>query len=172
MSAVLALPCVVPEATAVAEDRRGPVFRPKVLDGLSSYRDHTFALLRRYLHISMQIGRTPSPFSNMVFRGHVSSYRLQTFEDGIIFVRDVEKAINQLHPLARAIVTHVILEGYSFEEAAFFTTESRRSVVRIYGEAMDRLTSLLLEFGLLDPNVENVENLSRDVEKIESNDPR
>ena len=170
MSALLVMPGVVPEATAVAQDRR-PVWRPQLLDGLPSYRDHTIALLRRYLHISMQIGRTPSPFGNIVFRGYVSSYRLQTFEDGIVFVHDVEKAINQLHPLARAIVTHTILEGYSFEEAAFFTGESRRSIVRIYGEAMDRLTSLLLQFGLLDPNVENVENLSRDVEKIQSNDP-
>jgi hypothetical protein len=167
MSAVAVLPCVVPVATAVA-DCGTPLWRPEPRDGLPFYRRHTLSLLRRYLLVSMQIGRAPSPFGRMVFRGRVSSYRLRTFEDGLIFVLDVEKAIHQLHPFAQTILTHVVLEGYSFEDAAVLTGESRRSVARTYGEAIDRLTAVLLDFGLIDPNVEN---LSRAEAKIESNDP-
>lgn len=167
MSAVLAMPCIVAEATAVA-GADVPVWRPRSVDGLQFYREHTLSLLRRYFLISMQIGRAPSPLGKIVFRGRVSSYRLRTFEDGLIFVLDVEKAINQLHPTARTIVSHVVLEGYGFDEAAHLTGESRRSIARIYGDAMDRLTALLLEYGLIDPNVEI---LSRDEVAIGSNDP-
>ncbi len=167
MSAVLAMPCVIPEAKAVAATDV-PVWRARPLGGWPFYRKHTLALLRRYLLISMQISRAPSPFGNMVFRGRVSSYRLRTFEDGLIFVLDVEKAINQLDRLSKSIITYVVLEGYSFPEAAMLTHESIRSVVRIYGEAMNRLTAKLVDFGLIEPNVEN---LSRGESKIESNDP-
>jgi hypothetical protein len=165
MSAVLAMPGILAQATADAE---GPVWRPKLLDGLPFYREHTLALLRRYLHISMQIGRVPSPFGKIVFRGRASSYRLQTFEDALIFVQDVEKAINRLDRRARTIIRYVAFEGYSLDEAANLTGDSARSIARIYGDAMDRLTSLLLEFGLIAPNVEN---LSREEAEIESNDP-
>jgi hypothetical protein len=167
VSALLAIPCVVPEATAVA-DPEVRLWRPKPSANLSFYRDHTFALLRRYLLISMQLGRVPSPFGNMVFRGRVSSYRLHTFEDGLIFVLDAEKAINRLDHFAGTIVKHIVLEGYSFDETAELTGAGRRSVARIYCDAIDRLTALLLEFGLIDPNVEN---LSRVEAKTESNDP-
>ncbi len=167
MSAALAIPCIVPEATAVAE-ADCPVWRPKPVDGLQFYRKHTLSLLRRYLLISMQLGQAPSPFGKMVFRGRVSSYRLRTFEDGLLFLLDVEKAIKRLDRLGRTVVDHIVLEGYSFDEAAALTGESRRSIARIYADAMDRLTALLLEFGLIDPNVEN---LSIDEAEIGSNNP-
>jgi hypothetical protein len=102
-----------------------------------------------------------------VLRGRVSSYRLRTFEDGIIFVLDVEKALKQLDRLSRAVVNRVALEDYSIPEAAALTGESERSINRIYGEAMDRLTAVFLQFGLLMPNVEN---LSRGEAKIQSNE--
>src|SRR5580700_7049064 len=87
MSAVLAMPCIVATATAVAEPL--PLARPKPIVGFAFYRKHTLALLHRYLRISMEIGRAPSALGRIVLRGRVSSYRLRTFEDGMIFVLDV-----------------------------------------------------------------------------------
>jgi len=148
MSLALAIPCTMPVARAVADL---PEARPRALPGDAFYRKHTLALLHRYLGISMEIGRVPSGLGRIVLRGNVSSYRLHTFEDGIVFVLDVEKAIAQLDRLSRSLVTHVALEDYSIVEAAMMTGESVRSVSRIYGEAMNRLTDLFLQFGLLEP---------------------
>ena len=158
MSAAPAMPYVIPEAQAVAAGEL-PEYRPRPIDGFAFYRRHSAALLRRYLRASMELGRTPCLLGNMVFRGRVSSYRLTTFEDIVIFVLDVEKCLKRLDSSSQAIIAHVALEDYSVEEAAGITGDSHRSASRIYGEAMDRLTRLFLEFGLLDPNVEN---LSRD----------
>jgi hypothetical protein len=115
----------------------------------------------------MEVGRVPSALGRIVMPGRVSSYRLRTFEDAVIFVLDVDKFLRQLDPLSRAIVYHVALEDYSTLETAALMGESVRSVVRIYGEAMNRLTALFLQFGLLKPNVEN---LSRGEAKIQSNE--
>jgi hypothetical protein len=165
MSAVLAMPCIVATATAVAEPL--PLARPKPIVGVAFYRKHTLALLHRYLRISMEIGRAPSALGRIVLRGRVSSYRLRTFEDGMIFVLDVEKAMKQLDRLSLTLINRMALEDYSLEETAALTGESERSVTRIYGEAMNRLTAVFLQFGLLMPNVEN---LSRGEAKIESNE--
>ncbi len=155
MSAALATPCIVSTATAVAENDL-PAWRPRPVDGVAFCRKRTVALLRRYLQISMEIGRAPCVLGNINARGRVSCYRLRTFEDGIIFVLDVEKCLNKLDRLSRAIIAHVVLEDYSSLETAALTGESMRSVGRIYRQAMDRLTRLFWDFGLLDPNVENL----------------
>lgn len=166
MSAALALPFDIATATAVASADL-PFARPKPIAGFAFYRKHTLALLRRYLRLSMELGRAPSALGKITLRGRVSSYRLRTFEDGLIFVLDVEKCVDQLDKTSRTIVEHVVLEDYSLLEAAALTGESMRSASRIYSEAMNRLTALFLQFGLLEPNVEN---LSRGEAKIESND--
>ncbi|MFY9747497.1 MAG: hypothetical protein WA891_13450 [Acidobacteriaceae bacterium] len=165
MSAAPAMPCIVASATAVAE--QFPRARPKPIVGFAFYRKHTLALLHRYLRISLEIGRAPSALGRIVLRGRVSSYRLRTFEDGMIFVLDMEKAMKQLDRLSLAVVRRIVLEDYSIPEAAALTGETERSVNRIYGEAMNRLTAVLLHFGLLMPNVEN---LSRGEAKIQSNE--
>ena len=155
MSAALAMPCVLPEAQAVAQPDL-PVYRPKPIDGLAFYRKHSTALLQRYMRASMELGRTPCLLGNLVFRGRVSSYRVTSFEDIVIFVLDVEKCLKRLDRSSQEVVAHVALECYTVEEAAGITGESERSAARIYAEAMDRLTQLFLDFGLLDPNVENL----------------
>lgn len=155
MSAALAMPCIVSAARAVAETGL-PVWRPKPIDGFAFYRRHTVALLRRYLQVSIEIGRAPCVLGNNVFRGRVSHYRLRTFEESLIFVLDVERCLKQLDRVSRAIVAHVALEDYSPPQAALLTGESVRSAGRIYREGLDRLTRLFLSFGLLEPNVENL----------------
>lgn len=149
MSALPALPCILADAAAVAATDL-PIARPKPIDGLAFYRKHTVGLLRRYLQTSMEIGRSPCVLGNMVFRGRMSSYRLRSFEDGVIFIFDVEKCLKQLDPLSRKILTHIALEDYTAPEAARLTGESERSVQRIYGEALGRLTRIFLTYGVLE----------------------
>lgn len=166
MSAALAVPLVLPTAYAVAQGQLRHA-RPRPVEGLAFYRKHTLGLLRRYLQLSNELGRTPSALGKIILRGQVSSYRLRTFEDGVIFVLDVEKCIRQLDGVSRKLVTHVVLEDYSLTQAVDLMGQSPRSVARIYGDAMDHLTASFLRFGLLVPNVEK---LSRGEAEIESND--
>lgn len=166
MSAALALPLVLESARAVAQPEL-PLGRPRPLGGVAFYRRHTEALLHRYLMTSMEIGRAPCVLGNVVFRGRVTSYRMQSFEDQIIFVFDVEKCLKRLDRVSQEVVAHIALEDYTPQETAGLMIESLRSVARIYSEAIDRLTRLFLETGLLDPNVEN---LSRGEAEIQSNE--
>src|SRR4051812_24883949 len=65
---------------------------------LSAYHDRSIAMLRRYFRMSLEIGRMPSVLGREVFRARVTSYRVHTFEDAVIFVHDVEKCLEQLDP--------------------------------------------------------------------------
>ncbi|MGA7884919.1 MAG: hypothetical protein WCA44_04190 [Acidobacteriaceae bacterium] len=165
MSAALALPVVL-ESTAAVADPEFPVARPRPLGGLAFYRRHTVALLRRYLVTSMVIGRAPCVLGNVAFRGRLTSYRMQSFEDQIIFVFDVEKCLKRLDRVSQEVVAHIVLEDYSPLEAANLMGESQRSVERVYTEALDRLTRFFLETQLLRPDAEN---LSRGATENESN---
>jgi hypothetical protein len=167
MSAALALPVVLQTATAVAETVL-PTARPRALGGLAFYRRHTEALLRRYLATSMEIGRVPSLLGNVVFRGRVSSYRVRSFEDRIIFVFDVEKCLKRLDRTSQEAVMHIALEDYTAQETATIMTQGLRSVERVYGEALDRLTRQFLENGLLQPNVEKLSRGEAENESKES----
>jgi hypothetical protein len=155
MSAARAIPWVLTTALAVAEPAM-PLWRAKPLGGLAFYRKHSVALLRRYLSVSMELGRTPCVLGNMVFRGRVSSYRMKSFEDLVIFVFDIEKCLKQLDRSTQAVIGHVALEDYTMLETAGITGDSQRSVSRMYGEGMDKLTRIFLEYGLLDPDLENL----------------
>lgn len=147
MSAVRAVPCILQAAADL------PVTRTRPIGGLAFYRKHTVALLRRYLAISMELGRTPCVLGTIVFRGRVSSYRIRSFEDLVIFIFDVEKCLKRLDAASQAAVAHIALENYTYEETAKITGSSVRSVTRIYGTALDRLTQWFLDCGLLNPEL-------------------
>jgi hypothetical protein len=150
LSAAFAWSRVLPAVQAVAQPDL-PAARARTLTGYAFYHRHTLALLRRYLRVSMELGRVPSLLDNVVFRGRVSSYRLTTFEDLLIFVFDIEKCLKQLDRTSQAVIAHMVLEDYTALETAAITGESLRSVLRIHREALDRLTRQFLDFGLLDP---------------------
>src|SRR5437764_12327410 len=59
------------------------------------YRERTVALLKRYLRISLEVGRLPSLLGRELFRSKVTSYRMSSFAAGVIFVHDVECALDQ-----------------------------------------------------------------------------
>jgi|HubBroStandDraft_4_1064222.scaffolds.fasta_scaffold309157_1 hypothetical protein len=70
--------------------------------GLAFYRKYTEGMLRRYMEMSMQSGRVPSLLGRELFRGKVTSCRVQGFDDVVIFVHDVGRCLEQLDPGAAA----------------------------------------------------------------------
>lgn len=116
---------------------------------LAFYRKHTERILRRYLYASMQVGRAPSILGDPVARGWASSRRIRTFEDAVIFVLDVEKCLDRLGPLDRALLSRIVLQEYTQGEAAALLGVSARTVSHKFPLALDRLTEKLLELGVL-----------------------
>jgi hypothetical protein len=113
------------------------------------YRDRTVALLRRYFRISVEVGRLPSLLGREVFRARVTSYRVGTFEDAVIFVHDMEACLERLDDFERALIGKIALQEYSQDEAAQLLGCWRRTVGRRYPETLDKLSEILLHDGLL-----------------------
>jgi hypothetical protein len=122
---------------------------PKV--ELAFYRKYTEAMLRRYLRLSMEVGRVPSLMGQELFRGHVSHYKMTSFEDGVVFCIDVERCLAKLRPLDKRVIRRVGLQGYTPEEAAPLLGLTVRTCSARYGEAVDRLTERFLAGRLLEP---------------------
>jgi hypothetical protein len=122
------------------------------IETLAFYRKRTEALLRQYMQKSLEMGRTPSILGNGVFRGKVSSYRLHSFEDAVIFVFDIEKCLKRLDKFSQDIVARIALQEYSQGETAALTGHPLRSIARRYAEAIDTLTAIFLEYELLNLN--------------------
>jgi DNA-directed RNA polymerase specialized sigma24 family protein len=97
----------------------------------------------------MQVGRAPSILSDPVGRGWVSSRPVRTFEDAVIFVLDVEKCLERLGALDRAMLSRIVLQEYTQAEAAALLGMSPRAVTYKFPAALDRLTELLMNSGVL-----------------------
>ena len=93
-----------------------PDEKPRV--ELAFYRKYTEAMLRRYLRISIQSGRVPSLLGRELFQGNVTSYRVHSFEDGVIFCFDVEKRLSRLTVMQQQLIKRIGLQEYTQGEAA------------------------------------------------------
>lgn len=124
---------------------------PQLRMDLTLYRKYTEAVVRRYGLLSLEAGRVPSLIGRELFRGKVSSYKVQSFEDVVIFCHDVEKCLNRLTTDDQKLIKRVTLQQYTLSEASMMLGLSLRSCVRQYLRAVDRLTRLLLEARLLEP---------------------
>jgi hypothetical protein len=123
--------------------------QPKV--ELAFYRKYTEGMLRRYLRLSMQAGRVPSLLGRELFQGNVTSYRLHSFEDAVIFCFDVEKRLGRLEVMDQQLIKRIALQQYTQGEAAGMLGLSLRNCIRQYGKALDRLTAMFLEAKMLEP---------------------
>ena len=159
-------PVAVPRIWAVAEPMQALIAEgqpaPPKLE-VAFYRKYTEAMLRRYLRVSMEVGRVPSLMGREMFRGHVSHYKADGFEDGVIFCVDVEHCIAKLRKDDQRIIKRITIQGYTQEEAAPILGLSLRTCIVRYGEALDRLTEVFLVGRLLEPqkccqDPETVEN--------------
>jgi hypothetical protein len=126
-----------------------PVADPEPLAHWAFYRKHTENLLRRYLYASMQVGRSPDLLGESIGRGWVSSRRVCTFEDALIFVLDVERCIQRLTLLDRQLITRRFIQEYTQQEVARILGMSLTGVIVKLPQALDRLTESLVESDLL-----------------------
>ncbi len=113
------------------------------------YRDRTAALLRRYMRFSLETGRLPSLLGREFFRAKMTAYTATTFEDRVILVRDVEKCLNRLQYWDQQLIARVILQEYSFEQAAYILHVCRKTVQRRLPEVLDLLSEDFLRVQLL-----------------------
>jgi hypothetical protein len=113
------------------------------------YRDRTIGLLRRYLRFSLETGRLPSMVGREFFRAKVSAYPAASFEDRVIFVRDVEKCLERLEYWDQQLIARVILQEHSQEQAAYLLHCNRKMVQRRLQEVLDLLSEDFLKSGLL-----------------------
>jgi hypothetical protein len=124
---------------------------------LPAYRPYTRALLRRYFRMAVDIGRLPSILGGLCFRARVSSYKLHTFEDAVIFVHDIERVFDRIQRPSMEIIAGVVLLEYSVPEAALRLGITVQRAERRYATALDSLSAALLEVGLLRPVFTSVE---------------
>ena len=126
-----------------------PTELPKPLVSYAFYRRHTEKLIHRYLVASMTIGRAPTLLGETIDRGFASCRPIKTFEDALIFVLDIETCLKRLSRLDREIISRIIVQENTQEEAAANLGISSRSLGTKYPEAIDRLTANLIKADLL-----------------------
>jgi hypothetical protein len=125
---------------------------PRADNGMEGiYRDYTVLLLKRYCRMSIDMGRLPSVLGREFFRAKVSSYKMSTFEDAVIFVHDMERCIGRLSATEQRLVAGLVFLEYSQREAADLLGIPRATVARQYNDMLDRLASVLLKARLIDP---------------------
>ena len=144
------LPASAPEQLPAQKQDQQQVCRPALPPNLAFYRKHTENLLRRYLLASMLVGRSPVVFRERIERGRSSNRRNYTFEDSVIFVLDVEKALARLSALDRVVLNRVVLQEYTVAEAALLLNKGQRMVGTRLADALNRLTAILIENGTLE----------------------
>jgi len=116
------------------------------------YRKYTEGLLRRYVRLSMEQGRAPSLLGREMFRGNVTNYSVQGFDDVVIFVHDVESCVKLLDDGQQHLIRRIALQEFTLEETAGLLQLPMLKVLRRYWKALDALTEIFLERKLLEPS--------------------
>ncbi len=137
------------EATHPTSATRSPL-RVVITPETAFYRKYTEAMLRRYGVMALQKGRVPSLLGRELFRGKVTSYRVQSFEDVIIFVTDVERCLKLLDAEQQKLIVRVAVQEYTLQETATMLRWSLRSTERRYHEALDELTAIFQKRKLME----------------------
>jgi DNA-directed RNA polymerase specialized sigma24 family protein len=96
------------------------------------------------------VGKLPSLLGREFFRSRVTSYTMRNFEDVVIFVTDMERAIEKLSSLQKKLLAMNVLEEYTVPEVARLISCNQRTVERLLQQALDDLSLILLTGGLLD----------------------
>ena len=113
------------------------------------YRQKTICLLKKYMRMSVEVGRLPSLLGREIFRTRVSRHRVGTFEDAVIFVHDVERSLDQLDHFEQQLIATIVMQDHTHDEASMILRCWRRTVGRRFVEALDKLSTFFLEGGLL-----------------------
>lgn len=119
--------------------------RPEML----CFRGQTFALVRHFFELSCQAGRLPSLLGRELFRSRVSHHAIPSFEDQVVFVRDVELCLAKLSEEHAEIITLVGLYDFSHDEVGEMLRCSKAWITQRFAEALDSLSEILLQADLL-----------------------
>jgi hypothetical protein len=114
------------------------------------YRPRTIALLRRYGHVSVEVGRLPSLVGREIFRSRLTSYSMKSFEDAVVFITDIERILAKLSDFDRRLLGMSILEEYTRVEMSIVLGLSESTIERLLRKTIDELSRDLLAQGLLD----------------------
>jgi len=114
------------------------------------YRTRTVRMLRRYMVYSVETGRLPSLLGREFFRTQVTSYSGVTFEDRVIFVHDMETCLSRLDEFSRQLIARHILQEHDQEATARLLECGERTVRTYTPVALDLLSEILLDAGLLE----------------------
>lgn len=116
---------------------------------LRLYRERTLELLRRYYRLSLELGRLPSLLGREFFRSTVTTLCVPTFEDLVIFVHDMEVCLQRLDKFSQQLIARMVFQEYTGDETARLLGCDRRTVTRRYPHALDKLTAILFDLGVL-----------------------
>jgi hypothetical protein len=114
------------------------------------YRGRTAAMLRKYMRYSLETGRLPSLIGREFFRSKVTSYRVTTFEDRVIFVHDMETCLERLTEFSGQVIARSILQEHDLPATARLIHCNEKTIRRAIPMALDELIEILLEVGLLE----------------------
>ena len=134
---------------------------------LRRYRGRTVKLLRRYLRMAIEAGRLPSVLGSAFFRSGVTCYSAVTFEDRVIFVRDMEICLERLDEFSREVVKQSVLQEHSLPDAARILHCDEKTVRRQIPIALDDCSEILLEMKLLERLFPNWEEPCQEVKNDE-----
>jgi predicted DNA-binding protein YlxM (UPF0122 family) len=113
------------------------------------YRGQTLAVMRHFFELSCQAGRLPSLLCREFFRAKVTHHAIPSFEEQAVFVRDVELCLERLSDEHAEMIQLIGLYDFSAEEIAAMLRRSRSWVYQRVDEAVDALTEIFLQAGLL-----------------------
>src|SRR5208283_1897864 len=122
------------------------------------YRGRTVGMLRRYLRYSIEAGRLPSMMGAEFFRAQVTAYTVVTFEDRVIFVHDMEKCLDRLDDFSQKLIARHILQEHDRWATAKLLHCNEKTVRRLTPLALDLLSEILLDVGLLERLDSNSKN--------------
>jgi len=125
--------------------------------GRRIYRGRTVTMLRRYMRYAIETGRLPSLLGREFFRAKVTKYTVVTFEDRVIFVHDMERCLEKLDEFSRQIIARHILQEHDCWATAKLLDCNEKTVRRLMPAALDQLSEILLDVGLL----ERLDSISR-----------
>lgn len=116
---------------------------------LRQYRGRTIGMLRRYMRFSLETGRLPSLLGRELFRARVTSYTAATFEDRVILVHDMETSLQRLGGFSRQLIARHFLQEHGLVATARLLHCNEKTIRRAIPMALDELSEILLEIGLL-----------------------
>lgn len=138
-----------PATLPAAAEKTADEFHARELER-RTYRGRTVAMLRRYMKYSIETGRLPSVLGREFFRAKVTSYRVGTFEDRVIFVHDMETCLERLDEFSRELIARHILQEHDRCATAKLLHCNEKTVRRLTPLALDMLSEILLDRGLLE----------------------